>query len=197
MLLKKKLILASASHRRKNLLTQIGLTFEVRASEIDEQFDLGRSVQENVQSLALQKAFAVAEAGDDAIIVGADTVVVLGSEILTKPRDEQEARLMLAKLSGREHIVHTGIALVDLPTRRTVAGVETTKVKFRTLSSEEISEYVKSGSPMDKAGAYGIQDDYGAVFVERIDGCFYNVVGFPLARFYVAVSEFQKLLGLV
>jgi septum formation protein len=101
---------------------------------------------------------------------------------------------MLAMLSGREHLVYTGFTIVDRPTDRSVSEYESTRVHFRSLGAEEIRAYVQGGSPMDKAGAYGIQDDFGAVFVERIDGCFYNVVGFPLAKFYVTMQAFSREL---
>ena len=103
---------------------------------------------------------------------------------------------MLEQLSGETHKVFTGLALVDVPTKHYITVSETTSVMFRQLESDEIYEYVASGSPMDKAGAYGIQDDYGAVFVEKIEGCFYNVVGFPLARFIITLKKFQRQLGL-
>jgi len=196
-ILKKKLVLASSSQRRSALLKQIGLEFEVAESRVPEEFDPQKNVEENVQDVALRKAVAVATSFDDAIIVGADTVVVLGEDILVKPTGHRDAVEMLKRLSGRVHEVYTGFSLVDRPTNASISAVEITKVKFRELPLEEISEYVLSGSPLDKAGAYGIQDDYGAVFVERIDGCFYNVVGFPLAKFYVTLQEFQKQLGLI
>ena len=195
MVVPKRIILASASRRRQILLKQIGLTFEVRESDIAEEFEDGKSIPENVKDLAIRKARAVVRPSDDAIIIGADTVVLLDNEVLTKPSDESDAREMLAKLSGRIHEVYTGFALLDRPTGKSVSAVETTKVTFRKLTGREIDEYVASGSPMDKAGAYGIQDDYGAVFVERIEGCYYNVVGFPISRFYVTMREFQKQLA--
>lgn len=195
MYVKKKLILASGSPRRRLLLSQIGLDIEVCQSGIHEEFDLSKSPEYNVQKIALKKAQSVIHLFDDAIIIGADTIVVQNGNILGKPVDSKEAKLMLHKLSGKIHTVYTGFALVDCPTQKWLTSFEKTLVKFRELSSEEIEQYVKSGSPMDKAGAYGIQDDYGAVFVEKIDGCFYNVVGFPLAQFYKSLKEFQKQLG--
>jgi septum formation protein len=186
----KKLVLASGSPRRKILLGQIGLTFEVRESGVDESIDVGDNPATHVTVLSQQKASAVADGYDDAIIIGADTVVVLDGKIIGKPSDEREAEVMLNALSGRWHEVYTGFTLVDRPSDRQISRVEMTKVKFRKLADSEIAEYVRSGSPMDKAGAYGIQDDYGAVFVERIEGCFYTVVGFPLTKFYVTLKEF-------
>lgn len=189
---KKKFILASRSPRRAHLLGQIGLTFSVRESNVDETIDEKRTPAENVKALSLQKAFAVASRVTSGIIIGADTIVVLGKEILGKPETPKEAVSMLRKLSGRTHTVFTGFALVDVKSKRAFVDYEKTKVRFRKLDEKEIREYVRSGSPFDKAGAYGIQDEYGAVFVQRIEGCFYTVVGFPLTKFYIAVQKFLR-----
>lgn len=189
------LILASQSPRRRLLLKQIGLKFSVRPSSVQEDFLDHESPPQNAKRIALAKALDVAKRVKRGIVLGADTIVVLGNEILAKPRNAAEARRMLRQLSGREHIVYTGFALVDASTGRKVVDLERTKVKFRKLSAIEIAEYVASGSPMDKAGAYGIQDDYGAVFVERVEGCFYNVVGFPLTRFYLDLKRFVRTLN--
>ncbi len=197
MVVKKKLVLASASQRRKVLLKQIGLKFEVVESNIPEVFDSNKSVQDNIQDIAYKKAKSVSLSFSDAFIIGADTVVVFDDEVLTKPKDENEARQMLRKLSENTHDVFTGFALLDLPSGKSTSAFEKTRVTFRKISPHEIDEYIRTGSPMDKAGAYGIQDDYGAVFVERIEGCFYNVVGFPLTKFYLTMNEFQQQLGLL
>ncbi len=194
MVVKKRLVLASRSPRRQALLRQLGLMFDVVESGVLETFDDGKSPEENVKSVARQKASAVARGLSDAIVIGADTTVVLDGALFGKPADEKEAAGMLRKLSGRTHEVFTGFALIDRPSGRSVTSAEVTRVTFRTLSDSEIDDYVRSGSPMDKAGAYGIQDDYGAVFVSRIDGCFYNVVGFPLTNFYLTMSAFQEQL---
>lgn len=194
MTVKKKLILASASPRRQLLLRQIGLQFEVRESGADENVPEGITPDRLVRMLSERKASAVAKKEMDAMIIGADTIVVLDKNILGKPVDQKDAANMLKMLSGRTHEVYTGFTIIDRPSNTSVSAVEVTKVTFRPLGEEEITAYVKSGSPMDKAGAYGIQDDYGAVFVEKIDGCFYNVVGFPLAKFYIVMNEFQKQL---
>jgi septum formation protein len=193
---RKRLVLASRSPRRQLLLRQIGLTFDVQESGVEEEFDEALPPEENVRIIAGRKAEAVARHFDDAIIIGADTTVVLDGAIFNKPRDGAEAAMMLRRLSGRTHRVYTAFALLDRPSGASMASVEVTDVTFRPLGDSEINEYVRSGSPMDKAGAYGIQDDYGAVFVERINGCFYNVVGFPLATFYRAMETFQQQLGL-
>ena len=184
------LILASRSPRRKRLLRQIGLKFSVRPSDVREDVLDHEPPERNAKRIALTKAVQIAKGLKSGIVIGADTIVVLGKTILGKPRTQAEARRMLRSLSGRMHTVYTAFALIDAATQKKTVRIEKTKVWFRTLSRREIIEYVASGSPMDKAGAYGIQDDYGAVFVERVEGCFYNVVGFPLTKFYKTLQEF-------
>jgi len=194
MLLKKKLVLASGSPRRQHLLRQIGWPFEVRESGIDEGSESAGDPIRHVSGLSERKAQAVGESFKNAIIIGADTIVRIDGGILGKPADRADATRMLRMLGGRTHEVYTGVTLIDRPSGRRATAVEVTRVTFRPLEEDEIRDYVSSGSPMDKAGAYGIQDDMGAVFVERIDGCFYNVVGLPLSRLYVTLREFQKQL---
>jgi len=189
------LILASASPRRKILLKQIGLPFTVKPSRIEERVRASESPAKNAQRIALEKAMSMRESVEKGIIIGADTIVALDGRMLGKPRDRRDARRMLAILSGREHSVYTGFALVDARSGKSISAVERTRVRFRKLGIKEINRYVSSGSPMDKAGAYGIQDDFGAVFVEKVNGCFYNVVGFPLPRFYQELLAFVKRLG--
>ncbi len=155
---------------------------------------MSESPSANVKRIALEKARDTLRIAKQGIIIGADTIVVLDNKILGKPRSKNEARTMLHKLSGREHSVYTGFVLIDAGTRKKVSGAERTRVRFRELGKEEINRYVALGSPMDKAGAYGIQDDYGAVFVEKVNGCFYNVMGFPLSRFYRELLAFVKKL---
>lgn len=184
------LILASQSPRRKLLLKQIGLSFSVRPSRVQESFFKHESPAANAKRIALEKAKEVAARTTLGIVIGADTIVVLDGHILGKPRTKKEAKKILRRLSGREHLVYTAFALVDGRSGISAVDVEKTKVKFRKLDAEEIEKYVATGSPMDKAGAYGIQDDHGAVFVEKVSGCFYNVMGFPLTRFYMALNEF-------
>jgi len=184
-------ILASQSPRRKILLKQIGMKFRVVPSRVAEVVNPSQTPGDNAQRIAYEKALEVAGRIRKGIVIGADTIVVLDHHILGKPISKEDARRMLRLLSGREHSVFTGFALIDAESKKYAAGVEETKVRFRKLGEEEIISYVDSGSPLDKAGSYGIQDDFGAVFVDRINGCFYNVVGFPLARFY---STLQRLL---
>jgi len=127
---------------------------------------------------------------NETIVIGADTLVVLDGRILTKPRDDYEARAMLKKLSGRTHIVFTGLALVHTRSMEYRTCFRRTEVSFRQIDEKEIDAYVSSGSPLDKAGAYGIQDDFGTVFVKSINGCYYNVVGLPLEAFYSSLKLF-------
>lgn len=191
MLIVKPLVLASKSPRRIHLLNQIGLRAQVIPSHIPEEFTPRLSPAENAKILALNKAKEVAAHFENAIVIGADTIVVLDGVLLGKPEDEADAKRMLYLLSGRTHTVITGFALVDRPSDTSVSEFESTEVTFRQLPEQEIDEYVAGGSPLDKAGAYGIQDDYGAVFVTRIEGCFYNVVGFPLSKFYLTLKKFE------
>jgi septum formation protein len=187
-----RLILASSSPRRAALLRQLRLEFEIIPSSVQENVNGYRSPIALVTGLAQKKANEVATKVSEGIIVGADTVVVLHGKQLGKPRDAVEAKEMLHLLSGREHCVYTGFALLHVPSGQSTTDYEVTRVKFRDLSAEEIEAYVESGSCFNKAGAYGIQDDFGAVFVERIDGCYYNLVGFPLTKFYLALQRFRR-----
>ncbi|MEK9135993.1 MAG: Maf family protein [Bacteroidota bacterium] len=186
----KPLVLASQSPRRIALLSQIGLAPQVVPSSVEEDFDPGSLPSENAMRLAAAKAMDVGTRFDNAVIIGADTIVVLEGKCLGKPLRPEEAIEMLERLSGRTHVVVTGFALLDRPSDRLVVDFESTKVTFRELPRKEIESYVASGSPMDKAGAYGIQDDYGAVFVSRIEGCYYNVVGLPLSKVHSRLNEF-------
>lgn len=186
------IILASQSPRRAHLLQQIGLDFSIQPSNIIEEIDESLSYAENVKRLALHKAEDLFKQNNAGIIIGADTIVVIDGKILGKPDSTQNAKEMLRMLSGRTHTVFTGFALVDAASKKSYIDSEQTDVTFRELTDAEISDYVNSGSPMDKAGAYGIQDDFGAVFVEKISGCYYTVVGFPLAKFYQAFRTFTE-----
>ncbi len=169
-------ILASGSPRRREILTALGLTFTVRRPDLEERFVPGESPETAVRRLAEEKADCVAaEPGD--LVLAADTIVVLDGDLLGKPADEHEAIEMLMRLSGRSHDVFTGMALrVD---GRTVSAAARTGVNFRSLDRAECEEYVATGEPMDKAGAYGIQG-FGSALVERIDGDFFNVMGLPV-----------------
>lgn len=177
-------ILASQSPRRRRLLARLGLEFTVHVSPAEEVIPPDADPASLVETLAREKAAPVADAHPDALVLAADTVVALDGAILGKPASRTEAATMLQRLSGTTHTVYTGIALVHRRTDRTVTAVEATEVTFGVLDAEEVAAYVATGSPMDKAGSYGIQDDLGALFVERIAGDYYNVVGLPLRRLY-------------
>src|SRR5690554_5852914 len=185
-----RLILASASPRRRELLRMLGLDFEILVSNAEEsKGELPDSPGEQVIELAARKAGEIAGLHPDALVIAADTIVVAEKQILDKPGDEEDARRMLSFLSGRWHEVYTGVALVKAAEKKRLVDYERTRVKFRPLSREEIDRYIRSGEPMDKAGAYGIQG-LGAVLVERIEGCFFNVVGLPLAKLTLMLKEF-------
>ncbi len=187
----KKLILASASPRRENLLKMIGFDFEMVDSQIDEQSEVYTIPEVHVLELAQKKALKVAEKINSGLIVGADTIVVLNNQILGKPKDAKQAKEILKQLSDRTHTVYTGFTIVDKPSGEMLSEFEKTLVSFRKLVDGEIVRYVQSGSPLDKAGAYGIQDQ-GALFVEKIDGCFYNVMGLPVTKLYQALGKFIR-----
>lgn len=182
------LILASGSPRRRQLLEQIGLTFAVRSSDVDESVSPGLTPAQVVESLSARKGEAVAaEAVPGDLVLSADTVVALDGAILGKPRDRAEAEAMLTALSGRTHQVYTGVTL--LQDGRRLTEHEVTAVTFRPLSPEEIAAYVSTGEPMDKAGAYGIQG-LGALLVERLEGDYFNVMGLPLCRLGEMLAQF-------
>ncbi len=185
----KKIILASESPRRRELLKLAGIPFRVEPAHADESALPGESPKGHVRRLALLKAQTVAARRGKGLVLGADTVVVVDGIILGKPASKAEARRMLNLVSGRAHEVLTGIALVDAATGRALSAVERTTVFVKPLSKKEIEEYVKTGEPMDKAGAYGIQGLF-SVYVKGIRGCFFNVVGLPLPRLFELVKEF-------
>ena len=178
------IFLASKSPRRRKLLNQLNLKFEVLSVQIDESRNGRETPVMMVRRLAEEKLSAAKTKIKNGIIITADTIVVLDSEVLGKPGSRSEAKKMLGKLSGRTHIVYTGFSLYNSKKNKTITDYEKTLVTFRRLGNKEIDDYVKTGSPMDKAGSYGIQDDFGAVFVKKINGDYYNVVGLPLAKLY-------------
>lgn len=175
--------LASKSPRRRKLLKQININFKALSVDTPEEFRKGERPVDTVKRIALEKMIE-AKKKVSGIIITADTIVVIDDHILGKPVDRKDAVRLLKKLSGRTHVVYTGYSLSNSKTGRSITSYEKTSVTFRKLGLKEIEEYVDAGSPMDKAGAYGIQDDYGAVFIEKINGCYYNVVGLPLAKLF-------------
>jgi septum formation protein len=184
-----KLILASASVRRAEILQAAGIAFTVISSAIDETVYPGETAHDLVQRLAEAKAELVAaRAVGPAIVIGADTEVTLDGHIFGKPRSSDNARHMLEKLSGHTHSVVTGVALIRLPDVERRSIIETTHVHFAKLSPEDITRYLASGEPFDKAGAYAIQGRAGR-YIPRVEGCYFNVVGLPLARLNQSLIE--------
>ena len=179
-----KIYLASKSPRRRKLLKQLGIKFKsFSVNSIEEFFD-GEHPIESVKRIALEKMQLAKKEVNNSIIITADTIVVLDKKVLGKPQNEEDAIKILSMLSGKKHTVFTGFCVLNQKTKKQIVNYEKTEVEFRKLTKDEIIDYVKGGSPMDKAGAYGIQDDFGAVFVKRIEGCYYTVVGLPLTNLY-------------
>lgn len=181
-----RVILASSSPRRRQLLDLVGITHEVKPSDIDETLIVGELPEQYAERLAREKVAVIAESAPDAVIVGADTIVVIDDMVLGKPQDVGEAESMLRRLSGRSHTVMTAVAVTH--NGRVASGVEIVDVTFLPLSDDEISRYVTTGEPMDKAGAYGIQG-YGATIVRRIDGDYFAVMGLSLVRLVALFRE--------
>ncbi|EPK7285342.1 Maf family protein [Citrobacter farmeri] len=185
------LYLASGSPRRQELLTQLGVSFERIVTGIEETRGEGESAQQYVSRLAREKALAgVALTPRDLPVLGADTIVTLNGEVLEKPRDVHHAALMLRKLSGQTHQVMTAVALAD--SQYVLDCLVMTEVTFRVLTDADIADYIASGEPMDKAGAYGIQGQ-GGCFVRKINGSYHAVVGLPLVETYELLSNFNSL----
>ncbi len=180
------LILASQSPRRRELLQMLGLDFTIYTADIDETMEPGLSLEDAVAQVCVRKAEAVGAAHPGHLILAADTIVVVDGKVLGKPADPRQAKEMLRSLSGREHRVMTAFCLWQGGTAET--HVEQTTLRFKPLSDEEIDAYVATGSPLDKAGAYGIQDQ-AAVFVEGICGDYYNVMGLPLCALVKALRR--------
>ena len=184
-----RLILASSSQRRADILHDAGLSFAVVSSAVDETPYPGEAPQTLVQRLADAKADLVAaRVVGTTIVIAADTVVALDGQLLGKPRSTDDARHMLVQLSGRTHSVHTGVSLIRLPEAVRIRFVETTLVTFSQLGADEISKYLATEEPHDKAGSYAIQGRAGR-YIPRIEGCYYNVVGLPLAHLIAALRE--------
>jgi nucleoside triphosphate pyrophosphatase len=182
-----KLILASASPRRAQILHHAGIRFSIMQTHVAEGRKPGESARTMTRRLAQSKAHAIVrKLGNNpgrVIVIGADTTVEANGELLGKPRSLAEARRMLRKLSARTHRVITTVAAIRLPDRAEVIATESTRVRFAPVTSNEIAEYVSTGEPLDKAGAYAVQG-VGGRFIEQINGCYFNVVGLPLARLY-------------
>lgn len=187
---KLKLVLASASPRREEILKNLNLKFTIVPAKIDESEFTSSDPVEMVENLSVKKAEAVASLVEDALVIAADTIVVLGDEILGKPGSQPAARQMLKQLSNQEHYVMTGVSVLNSQTGEIETAHEITKVKMMELSQQEIEEYVSTGEPMDKAGAYAIQG-LGALFIEEIIGSHYSVVGLPVNQLFKILRKFN------
>jgi len=190
-----QLVLASASPRRQELIALLGLPYQIIPSLAEEDTPDEWSPVQIVEGLSLRKALAVKEqltkpSDESSIIVGSDTIVVLNGIVMGKPNDEQEAGRMLEQLAGKTHEVYTGVSCVRVRDGKTVTAHRTTKVRMRSLTSEQISRYVATGEPLDKAGAYGIQE-IGSLLVDSIEGCYYNVVGLPISLLANMLESFE------
>lgn len=185
----RQIILASKSPRRKQLLKQIGLDFVAVESGVEEKLNPRLKPKQQAAQLSRQKAYAVAKRFPHSLIIAADTLVALGDEVIVKPKSENEARVLLKKLSGKMHCVHTGFTIIDTITGKKVTKSLMTKIWFRKLGRLEIDAYVLIEKPYDKAGAYGVQG-LAAVFVEKIEGDFFSVVGLPLYSLALELKKF-------
>lgn len=185
----KKIILASSSPRRSDLLKQIGLEFEVDPSDYEEDMSLKMNPKELVEFLSLGKAKDVAGRHKDSIIISADTIVAVDDEIFGKPKTPERAKYMLQKLSDRAHSVITGFTIIDTETDKQISKSVETKVYFKNIPEEEIDAYIASGEPLDKGGSYAIQG-IAALFVEKIEGDYFNIVGLPILALFTELKNF-------
>ena len=186
----KRIILASSSPRRKEILEITGLVFEVIPSNYEENMNNDIPPVELAKELSKGKAEEVAMKHDNAIVIGADTFIALGNEVLGKPQNESDAIAMLQRLSGNSHSVITGLTIIDSSSDKTISEAVETKVYFKKLSNAEIQAYVSSGEPMGKAGSYAIQG-LGSIFIEKIEGDYFNVKGLPLSNLVEKLKKFK------
>lgn len=183
--------LASASPRRQQLLKEISLNFKVIPTNIEENLKENLTPRKTAEKLSCLKAESLLAQITEGIIIGADTVVSLNGEVLGKPATKEEARQILQKLSEKTHSVFTGLTVIKAETNEILTDSEETRVTFDEISDSEINDYIESGEPMDKAGAYGIQGRAG-LFINRIEGCYFNVVGLPLNLLYKMLKQLEK-----
>ena len=174
-----RIILASKSPRRREILENTKVRFSIKESQIDETIKLNESPKDTVKRLAYEKALDVAKNNEDALVIGADTVVVIDDKILGKPKDETEAYNMIKLLSGKTHYVITGFALINLSLNKKIVDCQISQVTFKELSEATIKDYIQTKESLDKAGAYGIQG-YGGLLVKNIQGDYFNIVGLPI-----------------
>ena len=176
-----EIILASASPRRKEILQNTKLKFDIEKSDIEEVVLENESPEDMVVRLAYEKAFDVAKRNTDRLVIGADTIVALDDEVLGKPKDQKEAYQMIKRLSNKTHKVITGISLINLKENKIIKDYVVSLVTFKDLSEDSIKDYINTNESLDKAGAYGIQG-YGALLVKNIQGDYFNIVGLPISR---------------
>lgn len=184
-----QIYLASKSPRRRKLLKQLNINFKSFSVDVNENIGKTEKPAHIVKRLANKKLLKAKEKVKNGIIITADTIVVLDGKVIGKPASTKNAKTILKKLSGRVHQVYTGYSVWNSEKNIIITDYEKTIVEFRNLFDREIDDYIYGGSPMDKAGAYGIQDDIGAVFIKKINGCYYNVVGLPLTKIYQALIK--------
>jgi len=187
----KKIVLASQSPRRKKLLEQIGLKFDVDPSSYEEDMSLDIEPRKLAEFLSLGKAKDVAQRHKNSIIISADTIVVIGGEVFGKPKTPEKSKYMLQKLSGKPHSVITGFTIIDTETNKQISKSIETKVYFKDILEEEMDSYIASGEPLDKGGGYAIQG-MGGLFVEKIEGDYFNIVGLPI----IALAEELENFGI-
>lgn len=185
-------ILASSSPRRKEILEKYKIFPTIMSSDIVEKINTGERPEQIAMSLSFQKAYNISKIYPDKIVIGADTIVCYENQILGKPKDSDDAFRILKLLNGNEHNVITGISIIQESTNIKIVDYEKTVVKFRNLSDDKLKEYIHTKEPMDKAGAYGIQG-YGALLVEKINGCYLNIVGLPLVKLDLLLDKFFKI----
>ena len=185
----KKIVLASQSPRRRDLLKQIGLEFEIDPSNYEEDMSLKMEPNKLAEHLSLGKAKDVSQRHKDSIIISADTIVAVDDEVFGKPQTPEKAKYMLQKLSGRAHSVITGFTVIDTGTNRQISKSVETKVYFKNLSEKEIDAYIASGEPLDKGGGYAIQG-LAALFIEKIEGYYFNIVGLPILALATELKDF-------
>ncbi len=190
----KEIVLASSSPRRRYLLGLVRIKHSVVTPRVREEDHAHENPVKHVLRLSRLKALSVRREVREGIILGADTIVVLDGDILEKPTGRADARRMLRRLTGRWHQVYTGLALVDAASGKRVEGYERSLVKIRRMTDTEIDAYIATGEPMDKAGSYGIQG-HGAAIVEKVNGCYFNVVGLPLVRLLYLMRDLEKKIG--
>lgn len=191
----KQIILASTSPRRKEILEMTGLSFITEASSYEEDMTLSLNNEELAKTLSLGKAEAVAKNHTNTIVIGSDTFVTFEGKRLGKPHTPEKAKEMLQMLSSKKHTVFTGLAIIDTDTKKTISEAILAAVFFREMSEAEIDGYIRTGEPLDKAGAYAVQGK-GAMFIEKIDGDFFSIMGLPLSRLVERLEEFDVTIFL-